>query len=136
MASCNHKTSTECAEPPIYVVDDDNLLRDFAVMLVEQAGLSCRAFTTGEAALAAFIAARTRPALIVTDYAMGNMNGLQLLEQCKQLEPGLRTILVSGTVKESVLQETRLKVDRFLAKPYRTEDFINEVNLLLKRTAS
>ena len=129
MSNCS--TELNGAQPPVYVVDDDDLLREFAALLLHQSGIKCRTFTCAEDALAAFTAAASRPGLIITDYAMAAMNGLQLLERCKQLEPGLKTILVSGTVNESVLQQTRLQVDRFLGKPYRREEFLDSVMLLV-----
>ena len=65
-----------------------------------------------------FLGARPHPDLLVTDYALGKMNGLDLIERCKQANPDLRIVMVSGTASAEIALRSPVKVDRFLGKPY------------------
>ena len=56
--------------------------------------------------------------LIITDYAMHTMNGLDLISAWRRVQPRQKIILVSGTVDETIFRDSVEKPDRFLAKPY------------------
>ena len=104
--------------PLIYLVDDQPMLLDLAEMSLQSEGYSLKKFTDPEVALKAFLKARPKPVLLITDYAMGKMNGLELIEKCKKAKPDLKSILISGTAGAEIVLESPVKVDRFLGKPY------------------
>lgn len=105
-------------KPLIYLVDDQPTLVDLAEMSLASGGYSFKKFQDPEAALEAFRKAATKPDLLITDYAMGKMDGLGLIEKCKALKPDLKTILVSGTAGAEIVLESDVKIDRFVGKPY------------------
>lgn len=118
------------SKPLLYVVDDDALLVDLADAVLRQEGFGVRKFTDPEKAFKSFAQEKTKPALLLTDYAMGKMNGLELIEKCKALHPALKTVLVSGTAGAEIILTAPVKVDRFLGKPYQPtvlRDLVNEV---------
>jgi DNA-binding NtrC family response regulator len=117
--------------PLIYLVDDEAVLLDVAEAALQAEGFQTQKFDDPEAALRSFLKARPRPALVITDYAMGRMNGLELLERCKQAEPGLKTILVSGTAGAEIMLDAPVRVDRFLAKPHQSETLCDLVRRVL-----
>lgn len=114
----------------IFVVDDEPMLLDLAVTILQPLGFKVRTFSDPKKALAEYPAAK--PAVVVTDYAMGEMNGLELVRECKRINPRQKTILLSGTVDENVFADAQSKPDRFLAKPYQIPDFVESVQSLLK----
>jgi CheY-like chemotaxis protein len=122
----------QSAKPLVFVVDDEPLLIELATALLEPAGYAVEAFQNPEEALQAFAAADPRPDLIVTDYAMHRMTGLDLIRGCRQIHPKQKIILVSGTVDEEVYQNSRIKPDRFLAKPYQSRQLISLVRSVLE----
>lgn len=115
--------------PTVYVVDDEPLLLDLAVIILKPIGCEVQTFLDPETALRQFAA--TLPDLIITDYAMGRMNGMDLIRECRRLQPGQKALLVSGTVDEHVFSDAVIKPDRFLTKPYQFRDFLNCVRELL-----
>jgi CheY-like chemotaxis protein len=121
----------ERSKPLVYVVDDEPLLIELATALLQPAGYTIQSFQDADAALQAFASADPRPALIITDYSMHHMTGLDLIRECRQLHPRQKIILVSGTVDEKVYQNSRVKPDRFLAKPYQAKQLIQMVETLL-----
>lgn len=125
----NHR-SNQADMPLVFVVDDEVMLLDLAEMVLEPEGFMVRTFADPCRALAEYKASARRPDLIVTDYAMEGMNGLDLIQECRKIHPGQKTILVSGTVDESVYANSAIKPEQFLAKPYNTDEFVAAVRAL------
>jgi CheY-like chemotaxis protein len=114
----------------IFVVDDEPMLLEMAVMILEPLNYRIRTFRDPQTALAEYSAANPRPALIVTDYAMHTMSGMDLIRECRRIHPQQKIILLSGTVDESIYANAPVKPDRFLAKPYQVSDFVKLVQSL------
>jgi CheY-like chemotaxis protein len=131
MSSVDAKTPPGSPPPLVYLVDDEPLLLELAEMVLEGQGYSFEKFQDPIEAWNAFAAANPSPALLITDYAMHAMNGVELILKCKALRPGLKTILISGTVDENILHNVPVKVDRFLRKPYRTTELGDAVRSVL-----
>lgn len=115
----------------IYVVDDEQMLLDLAEMILEPAGFQVCLFQDPQQALKEYQAASSPPDVLVTDYAMGGMNGMELIRACKQLRPEQKTILLSGTVDENIYAQSPVKPDRFLAKPYQINKLVDVIHSLI-----
>ena len=117
--------------PLIYLVDDEPLLLDLAEASLAPGGFRVKKFADPEEALKAFAKARPKPDVLVTDYAMGKMNGLELLEKCRTHRPDVKCVLVSGTVGAEVVMAAPTKVERFVGKPYQPENLLELVRRVL-----
>ena len=117
----------------IYVVDDEPMLLELATVVLEPHGYRIETFRDPSAALEAFRQSDPRPALVITDYAMHQMNGMDLIKECKKLQPSQKILLVSGTVGEEVYRGSAAKPDRFLAKPYQAVELTDIVRSLLAK---
>jgi CheY-like chemotaxis protein len=100
-------------------------------MVLEGNGYRFQKFQDPTEAWNAFAAGNPPPALLITDYAMHAMNGVELIIKCKNLRPELKTILISGTVDQSILRNVPVKVDHFIRKPYRTSELGEVVRSVL-----
>lgn len=129
MADLNGTPSNN-APVTIFVVDDEPMLLEMAVMVLEPLHFRVRTFRDPQTALAEFSAANPRPALIVTDYAMHSMSGMDLIRECRRIHPKQKIILLSGTVDENIYTKAEAKPDRFLAKPYQVSDFVTLIQSL------
>jgi CheY-like chemotaxis protein len=117
----------------IFVVDDNPVLVEFAEAVLQSAGYRVRSFCDPAEALKALRETDTKPALLVTDYDMGTMTGLDLVEFSRLVHPALKTVLLSGTVEASVILKHPVKVNKFLAKPYQPPQLTSLVFELLKQ---
>jgi len=115
----------------IYVVDDEPMLLELATVVLEPLGYQIKTFRGPDTAIRAFTTAEPRPALVITDYAMHTMNGLDLIAACRRLQPRQKILLLSGTVDEHVYSNVPAKPDRFLGKPYQAKQLIEVVKALL-----
>lgn len=127
-ASANRKESPTTT---IFVVDDEPLLLDLAATILKPLGYNVQTFHDPRLALNEFPI--LKPAVVVTDFAMGEMNGLDLTRECKRIKPDQKIILLSGTVDESVYADLPEKPDLFLAKPYQVREFIASIQSLVAR---
>lgn len=116
--------------PTVFVVDDEVLLLELAETILAPLGCKVVTFTDPELALKAFPAAT--PALVLTDYAMGRMSGMDLIRECRRLNPQQKTVLISGTVDGEVFAGAPVKPDQFIAKPYDVNKLVETVRSLIK----
>ena len=110
--------SARARKPLIFLVDDQPVLLDLAEISLQGGDYALKKFLDPELALDTFLKARVKPDLLITDYALGKMNGLELIERCKAAKPDLKTILVSGTAGAEIVLDSSVRVDRFVGKPY------------------
>lgn len=115
-------------QPTIFVVDDEPMLLDLAAAILEPLGYNVWTFRDPQMALAEF--AQAKPVVVVTDYAMSGMSGIELINECKRANPKQKTMLVSGTVDQHIYADDTAKPDTFLAKPYQVDEFIKLVKAL------
>ena len=126
---------TPIAKELVFIVDDEALLGQLAETLLSEAGYRTKTFLDPVEVLREIRDDGERPVLLVTDYVMGTMTGLELIEECKKYHPTLRTILLSGTVSESYVNQFAVQPDYFLAKPYPPAKFVTTVKKTLTQRA-
>ncbi|MDX1953079.1 MAG: response regulator [Verrucomicrobiota bacterium] len=115
----------------IYVVDDERMVGEVVEVILGMEGFKCRYFENPKDAYEAFLTAEERPDLLLTDYVMHPLNGMELLARCKDLEPGLRSVLYSGNVGTEILRQHTLQPDAFIAKPFLPKDLVRLVKKVL-----
>jgi CheY-like chemotaxis protein len=115
----------------IYVVDDEPLVAEVLATSLELAGYRICRFTDSQAAWESFLTAREKPALLVADFQMPNLNGMELIERCKTAHPPLKTISASGTLRLADLPRFPVAPDHFIAKPFFPRELVELVRQLL-----
>jgi len=100
--------------PNILIVDDnrDGLL--VRQSLLEEIGYRVQVATSGEEGLKSFEAQRFD--VVVTDYRMPRMNGVELIQRLRVLNPNARVVLLSGFVDPLGLSEENTGADVVLQK--------------------
>ena len=105
----------------ILVVEDDELLRGFLVMLYELAGHTVAKATNGAEGLELFKAGDFD--MVFTDLTMPAMDGIQLTRAVKTLSPDVRVVIASGNYNGDA-QQRALEAGVFmcLTKPMGVEE--------------
>ena len=124
-------TNGDDSRPAVFVVDDEPMLLELNSLILASLGFRVRTFRNPDTAVRAFSLVSPRPVLILTDYAMHTMNGLDLISVCRRVQPRQKIILVSGTVDETIFRDAVEKPDRFLAKPYVGKQLLDLVRAVL-----
>ena len=115
----------------IYVVDDERLVAEVVEAVLRLHRYKIRLFDNPEVALQAFMDADPKPDLLFTDYVMGEMNGLELIERCKKVHPKVKTILYSGSVGQEIWADHETKPDNFINKPFQPKALLEIVRKVL-----
>jgi CheY-like chemotaxis protein len=118
-------------KPLVFVVDDEAMLLELATVILEPLGYDIVTFRDPATALRAFARSQPRPGLLITDYAMHSMNGMELIQECRRLEPHQKILLLSGTVGIEIFHDASAKPDQFLAKPYQAKQLVELVRAML-----
>ena len=123
--------TTEDSRQVVFAVDDEPMLLELVALVLEPLGYRVRTFRDPATAVRAFSLANPPPSLVVTDYAMHTMTGMDLIRECRRLNPKQKIILVSGTVDESIYRDSAVKPNCFLAKPYQARELADLVRALI-----
>ncbi|WP_142850492.1 response regulator transcription factor [Telmatospirillum sp. J64-1] len=116
----------ETANPTVFIIDDDEAVRDSLAALVEAAGFAAETYES--ALLFLHRLNPSRPGCIVADLRMPGMSGLELQEELVQRGIPLPIIVITahGEVSSAVLAFRGGAVD-FLEKPFDDEIFLQRV---------
>jgi signal transduction histidine kinase/ActR/RegA family two-component response regulator len=114
----------------LLLVDDDDDVRAVAATILQEAGHEVTEAVDGSTALE--ILAREREAidLIVTDFAMPGLNGVDVAREGRRLVPSLRVLFVTGYADTAMLRENAAP-EEVLQKPFRAADLLAKVALEL-----
>ena len=113
----------------ILVVDDDALINMSTVDMVEDLGHTALEAYSGKQALE-ILASGRQIDLLITDYAMPGMTGVELAEQARLLAPNLPVLLATGYA--DLPSGTTTDLPR-LAKPYQQAELASQLGQLLSR---
>ncbi len=117
----------------ILVVEDDEYLRRLNTEVLAGSGYKVDAAADG--ALAWDILQFNQYDLLVTDYNMPKMSGIELLKKLHAAHIILPVIMVSGTVPtEKLKQHPWLQIDATLLKPYTPDELVATVRKVLFTT--
>jgi PAS domain S-box-containing protein len=86
----------------VMVIDDDAVMVATTEALLQRAGFRVSAYTSPRAALRALAAAPAAYHVVVTDFNMPQLDGLQLAAEVRRLRPDLPVIVGSGYLSEDL----------------------------------
>src|SRR5664280_717345 len=116
----------------IMVVEDDPFVRSFVVKRLESLGYAVVTAVDGNDALRK-LRTGIHIDILFTDIVMpGGINGWELADQAKQVQPGLPVLLTSGYALETLVQQRRLQPGAMvLSKPYRRDALARRLREIL-----
>ena len=114
------------------LVDDDDDNRDLMSELLEASGFEVARAGSGAEALRAL--ASMPVDVLVTDYGMPEMGGLELAGEAKKLAPRVPIVVVTGWGERGDLAEARgREVDALLVKPVDPETLTSTIRDVARR---
>ena len=118
----------------ILIVDDEQQLLSLLKRYLERLGYEVELAATAEEALACFESDPLRYACVLTDLALPGMNGEQLLERLRALNPRLPALISSGYPYEPKPGPSKARTG-FLQKPYLPQMLVEAVERILGKPA-
>ena len=120
--------------PSVLVVDNDAAEMERTSQLLTRHGYDVRTAPTSAIALANI--EQNRPALVLTEYDMPDMDGLDL---CRRLTPASTTSVILMSSDDSIHAEVaalEAGADDYIRKPFQTESLLARMRVALRRSGS
>ena len=120
------------AQPHVLVIDDDEVARDSAKVLLSRWGYRVSLAERGEKGLE--LLQRDPPDLVVVDLQMPGISGLEVLQAVHETDPTIICIMVTGfATLESAVDAMKQGAYDFLAKPFSPDELKLAVSRGLER---
>ena len=131
-ASYNRKS-----EPNIVIIDDEKDLLFVYKKALELQGLKVVTFDDSSVALSELKVRYKKYSMILVDIRMPKVNGYQLINEIKRIDPSIKTILMSAYDVSDLEVHDNLndgvKIDTIMHKPFSLIKLINNVKTLLEK---
>ena len=117
----------------ILLVEDEDVVREFARLVLQEQGYTIVEACDGKEALLLFARHAGRIDLLVSDVVMPHLTGPELARRLLEQAPALRVLFVSGHDRDNAELRELLESRRahFLAKPFLPDDLARVVREIL-----
>lgn len=114
----------------VLVVDDEERIRSSLRGILGDEGF--RVLDTGDAPAVMALIERERPALVLLDVWMPELDGIELLRRIKTARPATRVIMISGHANiQNAVAATRLGAEDFLEKPFSVDGLLAAIGRVM-----
>ena len=116
----------------IMVIDDEKVVGDMLRIHLTKQGYTVETFLDAASALRRL--SEERFALIVTDFKMKGMDGMELLKTVKSLYPDIQVIMITAFAHlDTAIEAFRGQVHDFFPKPFKIKDLLESIQRALGR---
>ncbi|HKU42229.1 MAG TPA: response regulator [Polyangiales bacterium] len=121
----------------ILYIDDEESLVYLAVRFLQRGGYRVEGFTRAQEALAAYRARPRSYDIVITDYNMPGMSGMELAQHVMRIRADARVALTSGYLRPAEIQAAQaLGICEVIPKPYLVEELGPIVERMLTSSSS
>lgn len=114
------------------IVDDESKVAFFLQEGLKELGNEYEVQAIGSAELALEQIDQQPFDLLVVDFRLPGLNGLDLIRRVRNVNPDTKTILITAYGTPEIEQEARrLDISRYLHKPFRIQDLMHTVQGIL-----
>ena len=107
----------------ILVVEDEEMIRELVVSRLKVLGYNTMQASDGVEGIGVFRDGADKIDLVILDYVMPRMNGIEVFEELILIKPDVKVIISSGYSEDVVLERlTGPRPAGILQKPYKMED--------------
>src|SRR3954451_11393083 len=126
------KEKAQSAQATVFVIDDDEALREAVSSLLHSVGLQARTFSTTKEF--SFVKIPDAPSCMVLDVRLPGVSGLDFQTELKKGGHPLPVVFMTGygDIPMSV-KAMKAGAVEFLTKPIREEDLLDAVRIALER---
>jgi CheY-like chemotaxis protein len=114
----------------ILVVEDEEALQEILFEIFDSTGNRVSVCSNGNDALNEF--KHNKYNVVIADYGLPGMTGLELLKKVRELNEKTATVLLSGWMIEDMKKYSNT-VDLFLSKPFQLDSLIREIARVVKK---
>lgn len=116
----------------ILVIDDDKSMLRFLKTVLEEEGYNVYEFSDPLEALSFCKGFSKKFVVVITDFCMPSMNGIELISDIKKMDMDVKSIIISASEREIIDQEIKkhndLDIIEIFQKPVTSKDILFCVN--------
>jgi two-component system alkaline phosphatase synthesis response regulator PhoP len=123
----------------IYIVEDDEDIRDLTIYALENAGFACEGYEEGGDFFAALDKAEELPELVLLDIMLPGEDGLSILKKLRGHSLFSEIPVIMLTAKGSEADKVKglnYGADDYVIKPFGVTELIARINAVLRRVKS
>jgi CheY-like chemotaxis protein len=116
----------------ILLIDDEPMVTDVCEMMLKRLGHQVLAAHSGSEGIKIYESHKTRIDLIISDFNMPGMNGQEVVDTLRMMDPAVSVLLSSGGL-DAAAEEAALSsgFDGLLKKPYSMKTLSNKIAEIL-----
>ncbi|MGV8083911.1 MAG: response regulator transcription factor [Coriobacteriia bacterium] len=116
----------------ILLADDETAIRELLGLIIRESGYQCCEASNGAEAIEVFD--REHPDLVILDVMMPKMNGFEVCEYIRSVNPDIPVLFLSA--KGDIVDKKsgfRAGCDDYVTKPFNEEEIVLRIEALLRR---
>lgn len=114
----------------ILIVDDSGLARRSMRQMLQEAGYTVEEAKDGHEAIEKYYL--RRPDLVLLDMVMEGLNGMEVLQKLKEMDPQAEVVIASADIQKATEAEARAAgAIGYVTKPYDRERVLETVSKVL-----
>jgi len=117
----------------VLLADDEMMVRRVGAALLERSGLKVLQAENGRQAMDIFSQHDGAIDLLILDYAMPEMTGVEVFEAVRQKAPGIPVIVSSGYADLEAINRVQQQGAGFVQKPFRVAELLGAVQSSLRK---
>lgn len=118
----------------IIIIDDEAPILELMGQVCRRMGHTVSLHLTGQAGMAAM--EKEKPELLIVDLRIPDMNGLQIIQDCRARYPMTEVVMVTGYGSvETAVEAMKLGAFDYLTKPFELDDLQRTINRATQKTA-
>ncbi len=121
--------SAMASSPLVLAVDDDNAVREVTIEMLSMCGFDVIGAHCGERAIE--LARERRFDIALIDVAMPDMNGVEVAQAIREIQPKLPVLFVTGFADLGILRA--IDEDRIVPKPVQSDKLAAKIRQFLHR---
>lgn len=131
MANAPKKRRSKKAKQTVLIVDDEPAICESLARLLSRRNILSKTALTGSAAIEAI--ENFQAGLVILDFSLPDIDGLEVLEQIRKLDPKIPVIFVTGYGSETVsIRAFKLGISDYFIKPFNPAALINKIAELME----
>src|SRR5210317_1233165 len=125
---------TKLKEMKILLIDDDEWIRDSLSLFFEAEGCNVLTFETAEEGMEAV--KQQAYDIVISDYKLPGMDGLEFLRRVKEKQPNAFEILITAYANCEIVKEAKMMgVKDIIPKPFTSEDVETSLGRVIENSA-
>jgi len=121
----------------IYIVEDDENIREIVIYALNSAGFEATGFEAGEEFLS--VLETKLPSLVILDIMLPEIDGLTILKRLRSMPRAKKLPVIMLTAKNSEYDKVKgldMGADDYISKPFGVMELIARINAVLRRGGS